>query len=466
MADIHAGLQRPNLRICYDSAITKAKEIGDETAEFVWFDRPEREVITGDHVILRIGDKIVSDTKNAPNATKEVFRMSYGEFLRRMGSQIQEGNMKLSTKKVRLIKDISTRLPDVRVPEVGAIGTVLKTPSGGAAIRWQTDGAALVKFPGRNGPISLAKDEYTMLKESTEHPIFQKIREGTVTADDFNRLIQEATPESARDRLRRRQNHTQDTVRSHQDDDGHSDLKLPVMADRVQPKRERADRTQMQHGGKMGHRHSARTQRRTMSKSLREFDLTFDKIGYVNNLHEEMQKRGYQENNDYAIEVHGGSVVLKVTESVEFDQNLKEWLTHVGRAKRLDIDQVDIFESASRYKKALLYFQENIGRPIDDKLLSEIEDADTFRTVAIKLMGKPGVNRDWLSDFCDSLQESARRLKARTQKKSVAAAKEMGSRGHVGLYGPNRDPDKRKGVADILRAKRRGETTYQKPFYE
>lgn len=162
--------------------------------------------------------------------------------------------------------------------------------------------------------------------EESKHVIFTKIEEGTVTADDFNKLIQEATPESVRDRLRRRQSHTQDTVRSHQDENGHADLSLPVMADRVQPKRKRADRTQMQHGGKAGHRRSARTQKRTMSKSLKE---------------------------------------------------------------------------------AFGFFKGNIGRPIDQKLLAGVEDLSTIHAVAIKLMSKPGINRDWLSNFCNSLSESS-----------------------------------------------------------
>ena len=158
--------------------------------------------------------------------------------------------------------------------------------------------------------------------EESLQSIFVKIESKTATVDDFKQLIQEATPESVRDRLRRRQSHTQDTVRSHQDENGHADLTLPVMADRVQPKRERADRTQMQHGGKMGHRHSARTQKRTMSKSLRE---------------------------------------------------------------------------------AIEFIQENIGQPIDQKLLADVEDRTTLHAVAIKLMGKPGINRDWLFDFCSQI---------------------------------------------------------------
>ena len=33
---------------------------------------------------------------------------------------------------------------------------------------------------------------------SDDHPIYRKIDEGTVTTDDFNSLIQEATPEAVR----------------------------------------------------------------------------------------------------------------------------------------------------------------------------------------------------------------------------------------------------------------------------
>lgn len=93
-----------------------------------------------------------------------------------------------------------------------------------------------------------------------DHPIFKKIEEGTVTADDFNSLIAEATPEATRDRMRRRS--IKNATDSHQDNaDGHQPLDLPTFADRVQPKRERSNNTQMHGRGKMGHRHSARSQR-------------------------------------------------------------------------------------------------------------------------------------------------------------------------------------------------------------
>jgi len=182
------------------------------------------------------------------------------------------------------------------------------------------------------GTMLIRKNDY-MSKEKEDKPeemteslkeVMTKIESRTATADDFNRLIKEATPEAARDRVRRRQSASQNTVRSHQDEDGHSDLKPPVMADRVQPKREREDRTQMQHGGKRGHRHSARTQKRTMSKSLAE---------------------------------------------------------------------------------AIEFIEENIGQPIDQRLLADIEDRSIMHAFATKLMAKPGINRDWLSDFCAKLED-------------------------------------------------------------
>jgi len=97
------------------------------------------------------------------------------------------------------------------------------------------------------------------------------VEEYNITSiDDLSRMLAEATPESMRDRVRRRQNANQNTVRSHQDEDGHSDIKPPKFAGRVQPKREREGRTQNHGRGKQGHRKSARTQKRTMSKSFRE----------------------------------------------------------------------------------------------------------------------------------------------------------------------------------------------------
>jgi hypothetical protein len=107
------------------------------------------------------------------------------------------------------------------------------------------------------------------MKESFSR-ILDKITSKTITASDFNELIIEATPESTRDRVRRRMNHNNRTARSHHDEHGHSSLSLPKIRARINPKRNRSNNTQMQHGGRMGHRHSARTQKRTMRRSLKE----------------------------------------------------------------------------------------------------------------------------------------------------------------------------------------------------
>ena len=110
-----------------------------------------------------------------------------------------------------------------------------------------------------------AKVAWAHLKEDPKY--YDKLEEieesiQIESLEDLQRLLDEATPESARDRLRRRPMAQRNTVKSHQDNEtGHSKLSPPELRDRVQPKRERADRTQMQHRGKMGHRHSARTQK-------------------------------------------------------------------------------------------------------------------------------------------------------------------------------------------------------------
>lgn len=104
-------------------------------------------------------------------------------------------------------------------------------------------------------------DKLAQIEEDRD-PIFAKIDEGTVTVDDFNRLLSESTPESLRDRVRRRPMAQRNTVKSHQDNEsGHSDLSLPEFGDRVQPKRKPADRTQNNGRGRNAHRHSARSQK-------------------------------------------------------------------------------------------------------------------------------------------------------------------------------------------------------------
>lgn len=163
------------------------------------------------------------------------------------------------------------------------------------------------------------KVAWAHLKEDPKY--YDKLAVCIESVEDLQNLINEATPESARDRVRRHANANQNTVRSHQDEEGHSDMKPPVFSDRIDPSRKPEDRTQMQHGGKSGHRHSSRTQK--------------------------------------------------------------------GQPKRF-IEAID-------------FLREHIGKPLDQELLAEIEDRQALHAVATKLMGRAGINRDWLSNLCDML---------------------------------------------------------------
>lgn len=181
---------------------------------------------------------------------------------------------------------------------------------------------------------------------STEHPIFQKIDEGTVTVDDFNKLISEASPEALRDRVRRKVKHN--VTDSHQDQDGHQKLQGPQFAKRIQPKKEKNPGVQMNGQGKAAHRRSTRTQRRkakATTESVKRFGLSFDKAGYINNLKSMLEERGYKPHKHYTLDEN--KLVLTVSENFQFDNELKKFLSDVGRAKRLDIQIPDIFEYKS-----------------------------------------------------------------------------------------------------------------------
>lgn len=193
------------------------------------------------------------------------------------------------------------------------------------------------------------EDSEEDMSESTDHPIFRKIEEGTVTADDFNRLISEATPESLRDRVRRHT--TRNVTDSHIDDEGHQKLKPPKFADRVQPKREKANNTQMHGQGKAAHRRSARTQKRNARKNRsvsenKKFNLTFDKVGYYNRLRNMLEERGWKAGKHFIID--NKNHILTVSPSVKFDEDLKQFLIDVGRAERIGLKMPDIFEDARR----------------------------------------------------------------------------------------------------------------------
>lgn len=121
----------------------------------------------------------------------------------------------------------------------------------------------------------------------SSHPIFEKITNGTASEADFNKLIQESTPESVRDRVRRRTK--RNSTDSHQDEEGHQDLELPTYADRVQPKRKPSGRSQMNGRGRVAHKHSAKTQKRTMPKKFEEAVHFIDKHIGSDNYDAELQ---------------------------------------------------------------------------------------------------------------------------------------------------------------------------------
>jgi hypothetical protein len=86
-----------------------------------------------------------------------------------------------------------------------------------------------------------------------------KIEQGSITVEDFNKLIKETTPASIVDRVRRRT--LRNATKSHIDKkSGHQPLSLPNLAKRVSPKRKPANH--QNHGrSKIAHDHSTRTQR-------------------------------------------------------------------------------------------------------------------------------------------------------------------------------------------------------------
>ena len=158
-----------------------------------------------------------------------------------------------------------------------------------------------------------------MKKLSNEdHQIYIKIEEGKVTAEDFNQLIQEATPESVRDRVRRRT--SVNPTDTHQDMEGHQQLNLPNFNDRVQPKRKPADRSQMNGRGRIAHRHSARTQEKTMPKRLSEaIEFIYKNIG--------KPKHEYQ--NDFQLIEDKLALGVVATKFMSIPNINRDWLSEL-----------------------------------------------------------------------------------------------------------------------------------------
>lgn len=101
--------------------------------------------------------------------------------------------------------------------------------------------------------------------------ILTKIESKTVTADDFDALIQESMPESVRNRVRRRT--ILPITKRHVDDDNHQKISLPNLADRVQPKRKPLN-TQSHGQAKSGQRHSSRAVKAAMEFIVSNYNKT------------------------------------------------------------------------------------------------------------------------------------------------------------------------------------------------
>ena len=118
---------------------------------------------------------------------------------------------------------------------------------------------------------------YDKLKQLEESciKVIAKIDNKDVTTQDFASLIEmrrslnESTPSSIRDRVRRRMSPSNKANRKKHDQDGHRSGVLNV-AGRVQPKRKPSGQAQMNGRGKTGHRHSTRKQRRNAAVEVED----------------------------------------------------------------------------------------------------------------------------------------------------------------------------------------------------
>lgn len=106
--------------------------------------------------------------------------------------------------------------------------------------------------------------------------ILEKIDNKTITCEDIDQLIYESTPESIRDRIRRRT--IKNVSHNHSNRDGHQSLSLPEFTKRITPKRKPIH--QQNHGrSRLAHAHSTRTQRRNSHQYSEEISFVQNNIG-------------------------------------------------------------------------------------------------------------------------------------------------------------------------------------------
>lgn len=100
--------------------------------------------------------------------------------------------------------------------------------------------------------------------------IFQKISEGTVTVDDFNRLISESLPSSTRERSHRTMRASQTSNVAGQDVEGHTAANIRPAA-RLAPQKAGNNDPTKTGRGRAANRRSQRTQARTHMESAVAF---------------------------------------------------------------------------------------------------------------------------------------------------------------------------------------------------
>lgn len=101
-------------------------------------------------------------------------------------------------------------------------------------------------------------------------------KEGKLTKKHINNIL-ESMPETVRDRVRRRVDATDDLTTRHRDEDGHDPV--PEFSMRVEPKRQASGNKQMTGAGRMGHRHSTRTQARVPQRFAEALSFIQSHIG-------------------------------------------------------------------------------------------------------------------------------------------------------------------------------------------
>ena len=108
--------------------------------------------------------------------------------------------------------------------------------------------------------------------------VIHNIENKIITTQDFtnlinnSRVVHESVPSSIKDRIRRRVTPSNKLNRKKHDRDGHRSGSLKPAA-RTQPKRKPSGNAQMNGRGKVGHKHSTKTQRRNAALEDRRSDI-------------------------------------------------------------------------------------------------------------------------------------------------------------------------------------------------